>query len=61
MIMKQLTAEEQDFIVQTLQNVQLSGSPESLRQALSLIDSITEKLAENLEDADKTRNPHLLP
>lgn len=42
--MEQLTAEEQDFIVQTLQNVQLSGSPDSLRQALSLIDSITEKL-----------------
>ena len=42
--MEQLTTEEQEFIVQTLQNVQLSGSPESLRRALSLIDSIIEKL-----------------
>lgn len=43
--MKQLSAEERDFIIQTLQNIQLSGDPTTLKKALELIDSIQKKLA----------------
>ena len=56
-----LTSEERNFIVQVLRSVKLHGNPAALRQALMLIDSINGKLAEELEEADKTRNPHFLP
>lgn len=39
-----LTPEEQRFIVQALNQLNLTGQPAELRQALRLIDSITRKL-----------------
>ena len=40
-----LTPAECKFIVQTLESIQLSGKPTSLRQALDTIESIIEKLS----------------
>ncbi len=40
-----LTPAESKFIVQTLESIQLSGKPSSLRQALDTIESIIEKLS----------------
>lgn len=40
----ELTAEEKRFIVQTLQQLELRGNAQALRQAVILIDSITAKL-----------------
>jgi hypothetical protein len=56
-----LTPEECKFIVEVLHSVKLQGNTAALRQALELIDGITGKLEEELEEADKTRMRHLLP
>lgn len=41
-----LTPEEKRFIVQTLQQLELRGNAEALRQAVALIDSVIRKLGE---------------
>lgn len=56
-----LTPEECNFIMEVLGNVNLRDSPAALRQALELIDGITGKLADELEEAEKTKNPHFPP
>ena len=43
----ELTAEEKRFIVQTLQQLELRGNAEALRQAVELIESVVRKLAES--------------
>jgi hypothetical protein len=45
-----LTAEEMQFIVSTLQQLELRGTAEALTQAIQLIESITNKLTQSLED-----------
>lgn len=49
--MTELTDEELAFLLDILTNIQLSGTPEQVRQTLALIDSIRKKLSANSEDA----------
>ena len=42
----QLTPEEKLFIVQTLQQLELRGTADALRQAVALIESVIHKLEE---------------
>ena len=42
----ELTAAEIDFLIQLLDQTQLSGSAETLRQALTMLDEIQSKLRE---------------
>ncbi|MFN2189008.1 MAG: hypothetical protein ACK2T3_09600 [Candidatus Promineifilaceae bacterium] len=51
-----LSAEERAFLRETLRHVQLSGTPESLRRALKLIDGIQEKLEEDFEGSAGSEN-----
>jgi hypothetical protein len=43
---QELSAEEKRFIIQTLQQLELRGTAEALRQAVALIDSVVLKLGE---------------
>ena len=40
----ELTAAEIDFLIQILEQIQLSGSAQTLRRALSMLDEIQSKL-----------------
>jgi hypothetical protein len=44
---QRLTDQERRFIVQTLQQLELRGNAEALRQAVELIDSVVRKLGES--------------
>ena len=41
----ELTAAEIDFLIQILEQTQLSGSAQTLRQALTILDEIQSKLS----------------
>ena len=46
----ELTTAEKEFITQIVQTTQLTGDAAALRQALSLIDSIINKLKVELDE-----------
>ncbi len=45
-----LTTAEKEFIIQILQTTQLTGDTAALRQALTLIDSIINKLTVEIDE-----------
>lgn len=51
----ELTTEEQAFLKQTLAQLELRGNPNSLRQAIKLIDDIMAKLEQANEKQDKRK------
>lgn len=46
----ELSDEEADFLASLLKNIQLSGTPDQVRQTLALIEAIERKLASISEE-----------
>jgi hypothetical protein len=49
---RQLTSEERAFIVSTLQQLELRGNHDALRQAIQLIDSVCRKLGQENDESN---------